>query len=170
MYKRVESDIIDLNLITQWHRDSNNDYFKFQMKPQISRSERPSVIVFKRCPSNRKKEVSVDQFYEYFNLVKTHGMSPLLSKAEEENTSLSRDSMCCICLDQEVSVGLPNCIHLFCRDCITQWLEQEDTCPICRQAGNSIEDVWILTQDKSREINNLLYTFFDSNEEDPQTS
>ena len=40
---------------------------------------------------------------------------------------------CCICLE-EISCGLKlkNCNHLYHAYCITTWLKENDTCPICR--------------------------------------
>uniref|UniRef100_A0A1I7Z5V8 RING-type domain-containing protein n=2 Tax=Steinernema glaseri TaxID=37863 RepID=A0A1I7Z5V8_9BILA len=39
-------------------------------------------------------------------------------------------SICCSTFSQPIKLS---CNHLFCEDCVTTWLDKQDTCPICRQ-------------------------------------
>lgn len=50
-------------------------------------------------------------------------------------TSISFDE-CPICLEYRSLIKLNKCKHMFCRDCITQWityLPDSQNCPTCRE-------------------------------------
>lgn len=43
---------------------------------------------------------------------------------------------CCVCLESHqedsMAVRLSKCGHIFCKECVTEWLERKSTCPFCR--------------------------------------
>lgn len=39
---------------------------------------------------------------------------------------------CSICYERMVRPVLLPCEHMFCGECVTEWLEREHTCPLCR--------------------------------------
>ncbi|CEP00375.1 hypothetical protein PBRA_001429 [Plasmodiophora brassicae] len=43
----------------------------------------------------------------------------------------SGDEDCCYCLSSVVSPSITPCAHLFCRVCITEFVEQHGSCPVC---------------------------------------
>jgi len=46
-------------------------------------------------------------------------------------------TMCPICHDTLSSpVKIASCSHVFCSECIDEWLERESTCPLCRGPVN----------------------------------
>lgn len=46
---------------------------------------------------------------------------------------LERHGDCPICFDKpHQPVTLSDCDHVFCEVCISEWLEKEKTCPVCR--------------------------------------
>ncbi|XP_060947084.1 E3 ubiquitin-protein ligase RNF126-like [Limanda limanda] len=61
---------------------------------------------------------------------------PTISITEEH---MGADLECPVCKDNfslEESVRQLPCSHLFHNDCIVPWLEQHDTCPVCRKGLN----------------------------------
>ena len=45
---------------------------------------------------------------------------------------------CTICLSNEINSGelfTNNCNHTFCRECLEQWLEYSNVCPLCRESN-----------------------------------
>jgi hypothetical protein len=49
--------------------------------------------------------------------------------AEEEG---EQELFCCICFEGDSFVLTP-CFHLFCRPCISRWIELSGSCPMCRK-------------------------------------
>ena len=60
----------------------------------------------------------------------------LAQELESQTSNSPKEGSCAICMcDYEESssvVGLKACGHEFCRECVSQWLEKENTCPLCR--------------------------------------
>ena len=54
---------------------------------------------------------------------------------------------CPICLEEIVTAEIATingCDHVFCRDCVTQWSETHNICPLCRTRFNTIESSGVL--------------------------
>lgn len=50
-----------------------------------------------------------------------------------KRSKLIKEKMCHICLYEFKNNVVLNCGHLFCDDCINEWLKIKHTCPICRE-------------------------------------
>ena len=62
-----------------------------------------------------------------------------LSSAESSETD---EVECCICLEGSSAddvATINGCEHKFCLDCISQWSEAKNVCPLCRTRFTSIE-------------------------------
>ena len=53
-----------------------------------------------------------------------------------------QDDTCPVCMETLDHPVRLECKHVFCEECISQWLETESTCPICRSAVEKGEE-WI---------------------------
>jgi len=51
---------------------------------------------------------------------------------------------CCICLERRPDMILP-CAHSYCLPCIEQWNVNHKTCPVCREAVESTDDGWVIS-------------------------
>ena len=53
---------------------------------------------------------------------------------EETNVKTTDDEECAICLEEETDPEMTKlaCGHMFHSDCISDWLEFNTTCPLCR--------------------------------------
>ena len=63
---------------------------------------------------------------------------PLPSPAKDEAV---KETECVICMEDKRDanfVGILNCKHDFCFDCIENWAKHENTCPLCKVAFTSI--------------------------------
>ncbi len=51
-------------------------------------------------------------------------------------------SECCICNEavRKPAIVL-ECSHIFCEDCLQEWLDRENTCPLCRRQTRSLNPV-----------------------------
>ena len=69
----------------------------------------------------------------------------------------NKNDTCPICLDAKVSFKKTVCGHLFCVDCIREWLDVNKSCPLCRMV---IRDNRIYLSN-SELFNKLLDEFYD---------
>jgi len=67
--------------------------------------------------------------------------SMILNDLAMDGTSLEE---CCVCLERKPDVILP-CAHSYCLPCIEQWNVNHKTCPVCREAVESTEDGWVIS-------------------------
>lgn len=79
----------------------------------------------------------------------------------ERNDSLNNNT-CSICLDKFTEgedVIISECSHVFHRECVLEWLQKKDGCPMCRQSMwdedeyKKIEDAVIEEMQATNEIN-----------------
>lgn len=51
---------------------------------------------------------------------------------------------CSICLTTEINdpTALSDCIHLFCFNCIQEWLNMKPECPLCKQAPTDLKHLF----------------------------
>ena len=57
----------------------------------------------------------------------------VLDALEKRCEPIEESHTCSICLEPSCGVKLPACGHCFHKPCIFAWLEDNDTCPVCRQ-------------------------------------
>ncbi|CAG2108712.1 unnamed protein product, partial [Medioppia subpectinata] len=58
-----------------------------------------------------------------------------LSRFESEVDDELKCPICCSVLEEAVQA--PDCEHTFCNDCINEWLQRQNNCPVDRQPLNS---------------------------------
>merc|ERR1711964_247035 len=56
----------------------------------------------------------------------------MLEKFESNIKKARLETECCICFDLMVAPVILTCGHNVCEQCLAKWLEQQETCPICR--------------------------------------
>lgn len=49
--------------------------------------------------------------------------------------------ICAICQDKMLAPVMLCCRHIFCEDCVSEWLERERTCPLCRAVVKHSDDL-----------------------------
>lgn len=55
------------------------------------------------------------------------------SRDRDTTSESSNASPCSLCLEPRQDTSLTTCGHLFCWDCIIDWLDEREECPICRE-------------------------------------
>ncbi len=57
-------------------------------------------------------------------------------------------SECCICHEavRKPAIVL-ECSHIFCEDCLQEWLDRENTCPLCRRRTQSLNPIPVCYRD-----------------------
>lgn len=60
--------------------------------------------------------------------VTSHGLVPAPAPASDED----EDDECILCFMAYEDCVVTPCKHIFCRDCISPWVEVHETCPMCR--------------------------------------
>ena len=57
-----------------------------------------------------------------------------ISKLEEVDINKEHQEQCPVCMEDIVKKGLKlPCGHIFDRNCVTTWLKQHNSCPVCRK-------------------------------------
>jgi len=57
--------------------------------------------------------------------------------ATAEEKAAAAEESCSICHDDVNNAVILTCKHIFCEDCVCEWLERERTCPLCRAVVNT---------------------------------
>ena len=83
-----------------------------------------------RSPSNQNTDLNIRNNTLNQNLIETINQS-------EENYDIifHKDEECSICLEEfttDKKIIKLNCNHIFHTDCIKLWIENNNTCPLCR--------------------------------------
>lgn len=74
--------------------------------------------------------------------------------SEPQNRVIREPATCSICLDNisNSDVKELRCNHKFHRNCINTWLQDNNTCPLCRQFQGSNRNVTMNNRENNREI------------------
>lgn len=95
-----------------------------------------------------------EQFSDHIKVFKENTENPnILNMLKDEK----KDDTCPICLDKKIIFKKTICGHLFCKDCIREWLEINKCCPLCRM---ELKDNRIYIS-KSDSFNSMLDEFYD---------
>ncbi|KAK4773089.1 hypothetical protein SAY87_028108 [Trapa incisa] len=71
----------------------------------------------------------VQYFYTALRTLAHKEVHYAYATAEQVNAA---GDLCAICQEKMHSPILLGCKHIFCEDCVSEWLERERTCPLCR--------------------------------------
>ena len=56
-------------------------------------------------------------------------------------TDIKDDTPCVICFQLPNNPVALKCNHCFCRQCVSRWLKENNTCPICRRIAVEHKDI-----------------------------
>jgi len=63
------------------------------------------------------------------------------STAQELQRCRDNTPDCPVCYDNHVKPVTLDCQHIFCEVCISEWLDKEKTCPVCRSEVRSTSPI-----------------------------
>ena len=90
--------------------------------------------------SENAKKISLERIQEK--------IQELESKKEAIKERIKENKVCSICYDKAENLTIPACCNgSFCFQCISLWLAQKSTCPLCRQ--NITMDKMVIVTDKN---------------------
>ncbi|PRP88832.1 hypothetical protein PROFUN_00300 [Planoprotostelium fungivorum] len=64
----------------------------------------------------------------------------------ETTLSADNDTDCIICFEKKADIAL-QCTHAFCSDCLKEWKQRSQTCPVCRAQLSALskpDEDWVL--------------------------
>ncbi|GAF87406.1 unnamed protein product, partial [marine sediment metagenome] len=100
-----------------------------------------------RIYTSRMDEEKLKKWRERENRVLT-----LISELDNRFDTLLKGD-CTICYSKIVSpVMEPSCQNIFCAKCLLKWLQQSDTCPMCRQQVDTQNLVYITAECEEHKV------------------
>ncbi|KAH3758895.1 hypothetical protein Pelo_9277 [Pelomyxa schiedti] len=113
----------------------------------------PASLKFK---AKNSASLTLKQFITLYSKIKVFHES----EAKHNITPApDRDDECVICMERQSSVVL-ECTHSFCKQCIDDWMQKSETCPMCRAHTQRDEaEGWVLTPSSNDEISQYFADF-----------
>ena len=83
----------------------------------------------------------------------------LLNMLEKLNVEVNNEEsqICAICFEEN-SLSLTKCGHIYCKECITKWLNTRQNCPICKK-NLTLSDIFLIKKENNEikeEVNPLI--------------
>eukprot|EP01031_Cornospumella_fuschlensis_P033827 gene33827-40928_t len=90
-------------------------------------------LAMKMAEMARKIRGAVEAWRFLWGQELEYGRYATISEYDPQTSSYD----CPICFDSPKKAVALNCSHIFCEQCVCEWLEKEKTCPVCRQEVQS---------------------------------
>jgi len=102
--------------------------------------------------------INVAEFYQIFQ--KLNELKNVLSVGASHSFTIEE---CSVCLDKSIDTVLP-CMHGFCTQCLLEWRETGNTCPLCRTEldANDPNESWNLEKWDEKDLKNRRGAIVDS--------
>ncbi|XP_020239551.1 probable E3 ubiquitin-protein ligase RHA4A [Cajanus cajan] len=108
-------------------------FYLFYLKRRASSLSSPPLHVLPRTTNPQTTDLYPSQPCRLDLTVQFLDKLPRILFDEDLRT---RDSVCCVCLGEfelkEELLQIPYCKHVFHINCISNWLQSNSTCPLCR--------------------------------------
>jgi len=107
---------------------------------------REANIIFDICRQLRDEQEENEEDYddEYendyknnFNIKQICDIGECIKFGEMYDEIKKEHTFCCICREDftdDLEILITSCFHIFCKNCISEWILTKDTCPMCRQS------------------------------------
>jgi SNF2 family DNA or RNA helicase len=84
----------------------------------------------------------------------------ILEKLNEPEIDEDNAQICAICFEDN-SLSLTKCGHIYCKECITEWLSNKNNCPICKKIL-TINDIFLIKKENKEDVINPLINKYGS--------
>lgn len=84
---------------------------------------------------NSQTEDRIENIEQLVNLSQNYDSNLIIDLSDEKQLPYLPENSrnCMLCLSPMVNPSAANCGHLFCWDCIVDWIREHPECPLCRQ-------------------------------------
>ena len=112
-----------------------------ELPPQTPLKPRSDVLISPRSPTSPRFRLSASSPRDVERGTVTSSATIMPTHAERQNTRGGRTSIgavCAVCLDcfaEGDSLLVLPCGHRYHKDCVTNWLKEQFSCPSCRAPG-----------------------------------
>jgi SNF2 family DNA or RNA helicase len=88
------------------------------------------------------------------SITESNYMLKILNKLEDETEIDEDEKNCSICLELLINKSITKCGHIFCADCLKNWLQFHRNCPMCKKSIK-MEDIFLVKKKSKQEVNNI---------------
>jgi hypothetical protein len=102
----------------------------------VDESKEDLVLRVDYDETDDQSETNVSSLLSPIALQRRESFSTIASEYTYDDDSINGDNVCPICLSGfkmgDVLLSSNHCSHVYCKECILEWLQNNEDCPVCR--------------------------------------
>ncbi len=146
--KRIFGDVeLDLNLMEQKLIEHHKNQVEVYTN-KLSKLQQANNQSYHMVKKNYETIISESKF-----------LLTMLEKITNTENNVEDVNVCAICFE-EANLSLTKCGHIYCRDCVLEWVNKRHNCPTCKKEL-TMNDIFLIKKDqtqdtKEQEFNPLI--------------
>jgi SNF2 family DNA or RNA helicase len=141
----------DTKYVTLLRERLENNYKSLQNEQNVYNGKLTTYNFFNNVINKLKYIENIDDDDSNDNNRETAADTDEEEYTDEEEEEEEEICGICMCEIEEGNVGVTICGHIYCHDCLTQWIETRSSCPLCNKILKG-GDMFKLSYEKKKKI------------------